>query len=167
MWGAFTLIAGVIGVSNIMLVIVKERTHEIGIRRAIGATPFGGGGPDCHGIHYFDDGCRLFRACCRGGYVLEVVSNALERTGAKTAMFSNPEVDLSIALIALGILILCGALAGLIPGTRALSMKPVEAIRTAISRKGLNVRTMKTLIKFYLRVGYSGGFCRDACVFVQ
>jgi putative ABC transport system permease protein len=98
--GTFTLIAGVIGVSNIMLIVVKERTKEIGIRRAIGATPFG------------------------------IVSTALKRTGSRTEFFKNPEVDLTIALIALGILILSGALAGLIPGKRAMSVKPVEAIRT-------------------------------------
>ena len=61
---------------------------------------------------------------------VELVSTALERTGSGTEFFKNPEVDLTIALIALGILILSGALAGLIPGQRAMRVRPVEAIRT-------------------------------------
>jgi putative ABC transport system permease protein len=126
--GSFTLVAGVIGVSNIMLVIVKERTREIGIRRAIGASPLAVVG------QIVMESVILTTAAGYAGLVagilaLEAVGNILKRTGAKTEMFRNPEVDLTIALIALGILVLCGAIAGLIPGTRALSMKPVEAIR--------------------------------------
>lgn len=126
--GSFTLIAGVIGVSNIMLVIVKERTREIGIRRAIGATPLAVVG------QIVMESIILTTAAGYAGLVagvmaLEAVANVLRKTGAKTTMFRNPEVDLSVALAALGILVVCGAIAGLIPGTRALSMKPVEAIR--------------------------------------
>ena len=126
--GSFTLIAGVIGVSNIMLVIVKERTREIGIRRAIGATPMAVVG------QIVMESIILTTAAGYAGLVagvlaLEAVARIMSKTGAKTAMFRNPEVDLSIALTALCILVLCGAIAGLIPGTRALSMKPVEAIR--------------------------------------
>jgi putative ABC transport system permease protein len=126
--GIFTLIAGVIGVSNIMLIVVKERTREIGIRRAIGATPFGIVGQIVLESILLTTFAGYFGLVAAVGAV-EFVSTALKRSGASAEFFKNPEVDLSIALIALGILIASGALAGLIPGKRAISIKPVEAIR--------------------------------------
>jgi putative ABC transport system permease protein len=126
--GTFTLIAGVIGVSNIMLVIVKERTREIGIKRAIGATPLMVVGQIMMESIMLTTVAGYFGLVAGVG-VLELVASTLRRTGAKTEIFKNPEIDLNIALIALGILILSGAIAGLIPGKRAISMKPVEAIR--------------------------------------
>lgn len=126
--GTFTLIAGVIGVSNIMLVIVKERTREIGIKRAIGATPLMVVGQIMMESILLTTVAGYFGLVAGVG-VLELVASTLRRTGAKTEIFKNPEIDLNIALIALGILILSGAIAGLIPGKRAISMKPVEAIR--------------------------------------
>ena len=127
--GIFTLIAGVIGVSNIMLIVVKERTKEIGIRRAIGATPFG------IVVQIVSESILLTTFAGYFGLVaavgvVEFVSSALERTGSRAEFFKNPEVDLTIAMIALGILILSGALAGLIPGKRAIRVRPIEAIRT-------------------------------------
>lgn len=127
--GTFTLIAGVIGVSNIMLVIVKERTTEIGIRRAIGAPPLA-----VVGQILLESALLTFAA----GYVglvagvgaIEFVSAVLKGTGGKTELFRNPEVNLTVALAALGILMLSGALAGLIPGHRAIRIKPIEAIRS-------------------------------------
>jgi len=127
--GSFTLIAGVIGVSNIMLVIVKERTREIGIRRAIGATPLAVVGQIVMESIILTTAAG-YSGLVAGIFVLEAVTSVLKRTGAKAAMFRNPEVDLTVALIALGILVVCGAIAGLVPGIRALSLKPVEAIRT-------------------------------------
>ena len=127
--GTFTLIAGVIGVSNIMLIVVKERTKEIGIRRAIGATPFGIVGQIVAESISLTTCAGYFGLVAAVGAV-EFVSSALERTGARIELFKNPQVDLTIALIALGILILSGALAGLIPGQRAMSVRPVEAIRS-------------------------------------
>jgi putative ABC transport system permease protein len=127
--GIFTLIAGVIGVSNIMLVIVKERTKEIGIKRAIGATPLAVVGQIILESVLLTTVAGYFGLVAGVG-VIELVSSALKQTGAKTEFFKNPEVDLMIALMALGILILSGALAGLIPGKRAISVRPVEAIGT-------------------------------------
>lgn len=126
--GVFTLIAGVIGVSNIMLVIVKERTREIGIKRAVGATPVAVIG------QIIMEAVLLTSAAGYIGLVfgvalVESVSNALKAYGNKVDMFRNPEVDLTAAIIALTILVVSGALAGLIPGKRAVSVKPVEAIR--------------------------------------
>jgi len=127
--GTFTLIAGVIGVSNIMLIVVKERTKEIGIRRAIGATPFGIVGQIVLESILLTTVAGYFGLVAAVGAV-EIVSTALKGTGSGTEFFKNPEVDLTVALIALGILIVSGALAGLIPGKRAIGVRPVEAIRT-------------------------------------
>jgi putative ABC transport system permease protein len=126
--GIGTLLAGVIGVSNIMLIVVKERTKEIGIQRAIGATPssiisqiiiesvlltaFAG---------YF--GLAL------GVGLLEAVNIALQSSGAEANMFTNPEVDFNKAMTALTVLVFSGIFAGLIPARRAIRIKPIEALR--------------------------------------
>jgi len=126
--GIFTLIAGVIGVSNIMLIIVKERTREIGIRRAIGATPF-------NIISQIMAESVLLTALSgymglfTGVVIIEMVSRVLIATGTKADYFKNPEIDFRVAIASLSILVICGALAGLIPGRKAVSIKPVEAIR--------------------------------------
>jgi putative ABC transport system permease protein len=126
--GTMTLIAGVIGVSNIMLVIVKERTREIGIRRAVGATPWK------IISHIILESILLTALAGYFGLVvgvgmLEAVSRGLEIFGSPTDMFKNPEVDFQIALIALIVLIASGLCAGMIPAHRAISIKPVDAIR--------------------------------------
>ncbi|MBU2511189.1 ABC transporter permease [bacterium] len=126
--GIFTLIAGVIGVSNIMLIVVKERTKEIGIKRALGATPF-------HIVSQIMSESVLLTSF--SGYwglvvgvgLLEAVSAFVEKTATRSSMFRHPEVDINIALVSLLVLIISGALAGLIPARRAISIKPVDAIR--------------------------------------
>lgn len=127
--GIGTLIAGVIGVSNIMLVIVKERTKETGIRRALGATP--------RQIisqiileAVFLTSLAGYLGLVAGVGLLELVSSLLSKSGGSDTMFLNPQVDFGIAIIALFILIICGLFAGLIPARKAVSVKPVEAIRT-------------------------------------
>jgi putative ABC transport system permease protein len=114
--GTGTLLAGVIGVSNIMLVVVKERTKEIGIQRALGATPlnttFSG---------YF--GLTI------GVGLLELINKLLSSSGANTEMFVHPGVDFRVAVTALCILIVSGILAGFIPARRAVSVKPIDALR--------------------------------------
>jgi putative ABC transport system permease protein len=126
--GTFTLLAGVIGVSNIMLIIVKERTREIGIRRAIGATPF-------NVLSQIMAESVLLTAVSgyfglfTGVVVIELTSRVLTATGAKVEYFKNPEINFKVAIASLSILVICGALAGLIPGRKAISIKPVEAIR--------------------------------------
>ncbi len=126
--GTMTLIAGIIGVSNIMLVIVKERTREIGIRRAVGATPWK------VISHIILESILLTSLAGYSGMVvgvgmLEAVSKGLEIFGSPTDMFKNPGVDFQIAMIALSVLIISGILAGMIPAHRAVSIKPVDAIR--------------------------------------
>jgi putative ABC transport system permease protein len=128
--GTMTLIAGIIGVSNIMLVIVKERTREIGIRRAVGATPW----KIISNIILESILLTAFAGyfgLVVGVGMLEGVSKGLEIFGRSTDMFQNPGVDFQIAIIALIVLIVSGILSGMIPAHRAVSIKPVDAIRNA------------------------------------
>lgn len=126
--GAGTLLAGVIGVSNIMLVIVRERTQEIGIQRAIGATPW-------RVINQIvTEAITLtiiagYSGLLIGMSIIGLVNMALPKSD-DNMMFLNPGIDLKIALTALAILAISGVFAGLIPAKRAVSIKPIEAIRT-------------------------------------
>lgn len=126
--GIGTLLAGVIGVSNIMLIVVKERTKEIGIQRAIGATPL------AIKTQIVTESVFLTAIAGYAGLVmgvgsLELINYMLIEFGASTDMFTRPEVDFDKAVIALIILIISGALAGLIPARRATQLKPIDALR--------------------------------------
>ncbi|MDE6146122.1 MAG: ABC transporter permease [Muribaculaceae bacterium] len=122
--GIFTLLSGIIGVSNIMFVSVKERTHEIGIRRAIGAKP--------HSIltQIILESVSITTLFGYFGIILGTALTAVighfigEQDG-----FLNPGVDLSIAFEVTVVLILAGAMAGMFPALKALKVKPVEALR--------------------------------------
>lgn len=126
--GAGTLAAGAIGVSNIMLIIVKERTKEIGIRRAVGARPW---------MVVAQVVIETVILTATAGYLgmvagiglVEVVSRLLP-PGDGTRMFVNPEVGLAEAVQALAILTAAGVLAGLAPAQRAVLVKPIEALRS-------------------------------------
>ena len=124
--GIGTLAAGVIGVSNIMLVIVRERTNEIGIRRAVGATPL------AIMSHVILEAIILtsvagYLGMTAGIWLVEGVDMMLR--GQETGMFANPEVSSVTAVKALVILSVSGVLAGVIPARRAVKVKPVEALR--------------------------------------
>ncbi|MBN1119130.1 MAG: ABC transporter permease [Bacteroidales bacterium] len=125
--GIGTLLAGIIGVSNIMLIIIRERTSEFGIKRAIGATPWK--------VITTVISESLFLTILAGNaglmfgvFIIEMVNKALQNSDGE--MFQNPEVDFSLAITALCVIIFSGLLAGLIPSKRAVSIKPIEAIRT-------------------------------------
>lgn len=126
--GIGTLLAGVIGVSNIMLIIIKERTKEIGIQRAIGATPW-------HIISQvmmesvFLTTLAGYAGLVLGVGVIEAVDYMLVTSGVQGEMFENPEINFSVAMQALEVLVVAGILAGLIPAYRAVSMKPIDALR--------------------------------------
>lgn len=130
MWvvGTGTLAAGMIGVSNIMLIIVKERTKEIGIRKAIGATPWS------IVSLILQESVVLtttagYTGLLMGLGLIEMIGTWMESSGASTGMFSRPEVDLSVAVASLGVLIMGGILAGWLPAQKAVSVSPIEAIR--------------------------------------
>lgn len=129
--GIGTLVAGIVGVSNIMLITVKERTHEFGIRKALGASPasilrlvvvesltitsvFG------------------FLGMMLGIFTTEGVAKVLDMAGQNSVeptIFTNPTVDLGVVLAATGILVLAGVVAGYVPARRAVGIKPIEALQ--------------------------------------
>ncbi len=125
--GIGTLAAGAIGVSNIMLIIVKERTKEIGIRRAVGAKPM------AIVAQIVLESVILTAAAGYAGLVagialMELVGNLLP--AGDNTMFTNPDVGVAQALRALAILIGAGVLAGLAPAQRALQVSPMVALRS-------------------------------------
>jgi len=124
--GIGTLSAGVIGVSNIMLVIVRERTNEIGVRRAVGATPLS------ITAQIIFEALVLttfagYLGLVAGVGVVAVIGRAI--AASPSEMFQNPEVPFESALLTLAILVASGILAGLIPARRAVKISPVEALR--------------------------------------
>ena len=126
--GIGTLLAGVIGISNIMLVIVKERTKEIGIQRAIGATPMNVMSQIVIESVFLTSVAGYFGLAV-GVALVEGINFALIKFNVDNEMFQNPEVDFNIAITALLILIVSGALAGIIPARRAVRIKPIDALR--------------------------------------
>lgn len=126
--GIGTLLAGVIGVSNIMLVIIKERTQEIGIQRAIGATP---GKVIMHIVaeSVFLTVLAGYVGLSLGVGLLELLSMALESGNSDEVFFRNPEISFKMAVAALMVLVVSGIIAGLIPAKRAVSIKPIDALR--------------------------------------
>jgi putative ABC transport system permease protein len=127
--GVLVLFSGVVGVSNIMLIVVKERTKEIGVRRALGATPW-----QIRGQILFESVFLTIIAGMTGisfaTVVLFGINKALEAAPSEETMFINPSVDFITVLVALLILIFAGLLAGFIPAQNAIRVKPVEALRT-------------------------------------
>ena len=126
--GIGTLLAGVIGISNIMLVIVKERTQEIGIQRALGATPMN------VITQIITESVILtsvagYIGLVAGVALVEGINYALVNFGMESEMFKRPEVDFKVAIMALAILIISGAFAGLVPARRAVRIKPIDALR--------------------------------------
>jgi putative ABC transport system permease protein len=126
--GIGTLAAGVIGVSNVMLVIVRERTHEIGVRRAIGARPWTVMGQIILEAILLT-AVAGYAGLTLGVFVIELVAYLMESNGVRTEAFLRPGIELSSALQALAILVLAGVLAGIIPARRAVSISPVDALR--------------------------------------
>ncbi len=124
--GIGTLLAGIIGVSNIMLIILRERTVEFGIKRAIGASPRKIISSVLSESVFLTTVAGL-SGLMVGVFLIEVVNNALP---PDSEMFRNPEIDFKLAITALIIIILSGMFAGIIPSKRAVSIKPIEAIRS-------------------------------------
>ena len=121
--GICTIIAGVVGVSNIMLIIVKERTREIGIRKALGAKPWSIIGMILHEA--------IFVTAVSGFAGLILSMGLLEIVGPNVEVdyVLNPSVNFSIAFSMVIVLIIAGAVAGFFPAYRAASIQPIEALR--------------------------------------
>jgi putative ABC transport system permease protein len=131
--GIFTLLSGIVGVSNIMLITVKERTREFGIRKAIGAKP--------RNIlsliivesiiitTFFGYVGMLFGI--GANEVMNVIAdNSVMDTGmGKVQMFLNPTVGLNVCIEATLVMIIAGTIAGLIPSVKASRIRPIEALR--------------------------------------
>lgn len=125
--GTGTLIAGIVGVSNIMLVTVKERTREIGIRRALGAKP------RTILSQILSESLTLtslagFLGLGAGVGLLQIISLGMPQEN-NSSFFSAPQIPFDIAVIASVILLISGLMAGILPVWRALQIKPIDAIR--------------------------------------
>lgn len=126
--GILTLLAGVIGVSNIMLVIIKERTREFGIRRALGATPW------TIRFQILLESVVLtaiagFLGIIAGVWSLEGIDAFLSAQPDGGGAMRNPGVEFGIVMVAFVVLIVSGAMAGLLPANRALRIRTIEALR--------------------------------------
>lgn len=126
--GFGTIIAGIVGVSNIMLIIVKERTKEIGIRKALGATP----GSIISLI--IQESIVLTTVAGYTGLIvgvglIEGLNYILLKNNVQSDFFKNPEVKFSVAISAVILLVITGTLAGLIPAIRAAKISPIEALK--------------------------------------
>jgi len=133
--GIGTLIAGIVGVSNIMLIVVKERTKEIGIRKAIGASP-----SSVIGLILLESilitTVAGYIGLVFGTGLMELINFMMVRSAGDVAatqqsetIFLNPTVDFGVAVSATVLLIIAGAIAGYIPARRAASIKPIIALR--------------------------------------
>ncbi len=124
--GGATLMAGVVGVSNIMLITVKERTKEIGVRKALGATPFS----IISMVMKESIALTLIAGLVgvsAGVGLMALADVVLEH--AHNMPFGPPNIGLSTVLAAVGVLVVSGALAGIMPASHAASIKPIEALR--------------------------------------
>ena len=126
--GILVLLSGIIGVSNIMLIVVKERTKEIGIRRALGENPWS------IKLQILMESIFLtlisgMAGISLGALVIYLINALLDMNGP-VDMFINPSVSLTVVIGALVILIVSGLLAGFIPAQSAIKVRPIDALRT-------------------------------------
>ncbi len=126
--GILVLLSGIIGVSNIMLIVVKERTKEIGIRRALGEGPWSIKGQILMESVFLTIISGMAGISFGALFIYGV--NALLDSVGPVDMFLNPSVSLSVVVSALVILMISGLLAGFIPANSAIKVKPIDALRT-------------------------------------
>lgn len=123
-----TIMAGVIGIGNIMLVIVKERTREIGLRKALGATPLKISAMIMQEA-LFITLVAGYAGLAAGVFLLEGIKLLFISLGQADNRFAQPYVNINIALIALCVLVVAGVLAALIPALKAASVNPIVALQ--------------------------------------
>ncbi|MGM9675440.1 MAG: ABC transporter permease, partial [Bacteroidaceae bacterium] len=132
--GIFTLLSGVVGVSNIMLITVKERTREFGVRKAIGAKPW-------HILRLilvesvittaFFGYVGMVCGVAANAYMDATIGREVVDTGLfRATMFLNPTVGIDVCLQATFVIVLAGTLAGLLPALKAARVRPIEALRS-------------------------------------
>lgn len=121
--GAGTIVAGMVGVSNIMTIVVKERTKEIGVRKALGATPFSIVSMVLQESVFVTSVSGYF-GLLAGVALLEIIGPFIQ-----SDFFTNPEVDVNIAIGTTITLVIAGSLAGFFPSRKAAKIKPVAALR--------------------------------------
>ena len=123
-----TIIAGVVGVGNIMLIIVKERTKEFGVRKSVGAPPW-----SIVSMIMLESlvltGLAGYLGLLAGVSFVELINYALIEFDAQSEFFANPEIDINVSLIALLVLVMAGTFAGVIPARKAAQTNPVIALR--------------------------------------
>lgn len=126
--GLGTIIAGIVGVSNIMLIVVKERTREIGVRKALGATPW-----SIIGL-FLQESIAItliagYMGLLAGIALIEFVNWAMIKFEIKLEFFKSPEVDLLTVISATLLLVFAGSLAGFFPARKAAKVNPIEALK--------------------------------------
>jgi putative ABC transport system permease protein len=126
--GIFTIIAGIVGVSNIMLIIIKDRTREIGIRKALGATP-----SSIVGL-FLQESILItviagYIGLIAGIGVIESIKWAMIEFNVDAPYFRDPDIDLMTAVMATLLLVFAGALAGFFPAQKAAKVNPIVALR--------------------------------------
>jgi putative ABC transport system permease protein len=123
-----TIIAGMVGVANIMMIIVRERTREIGIRKSVGAKP-----ASIVGMIVLEalviSGVAGYVGLASGVFLIEGVALAMEQLGAQSDFFAHPEIDFGVAISAIAVLVFSGVLAGFFPGLMAARINPIHALR--------------------------------------
>jgi ABC-type antimicrobial peptide transport system, permease component len=131
--GLFTLLSGIVGVSNIMLITVKERTHEFGIRKAIGAKPWSILKliiTESVIITTFFGYIGMVLGICANEYMDATIGHETIDTGLfKATMFLDPTVGLDVCIEATMVMVIAGTIAGLIPAFKASRIRPIEALR--------------------------------------
>jgi putative ABC transport system permease protein len=123
-----TIFAGAVGVGNIMLIVVKERSREIGLRKALGATPAAIVGMIMQ-ESLFITIIAGYSGLVVGALCLEGVTRMLDASGGSSGFMSYPEVDFKTAIMALVVLVVAGVLASLLPAAKAAAVNPIVALQ--------------------------------------
>ena len=131
--GLFTLLSGIVGVSNIMLITVKERTHEFGIRKAIGAKPWSILKliiVESVVITTFFGYVGMLMGIFANEYMDATIGHEVTDLGViQLTLFKDPTVGLDVCFEATMVMIIAGTIAGLIPAFKASKIRPIEALR--------------------------------------